>query len=118
MKLEKAASQLEALGNSTRLQLYRTLVRDTPGEPRTRAPAVPLRATGRDLRAIWARPGTRLGFFGHMGTQFPMMVFTLLWGVPYLVSAHGLTAAAAGSLLALFVVPVERLSSCNAYAST
>jgi len=27
MKLEKAASQLEALGNPTRLQLYRTLVR-------------------------------------------------------------------------------------------
>ena len=26
MKLEKAASQLEALGNPTRLQLYRTLV--------------------------------------------------------------------------------------------
>ncbi|EHK55508.1 ArsR/SmtB family transcription factor [Allomesorhizobium alhagi] len=27
MKLEKAADQLEALGNPTRLQLYRTLVR-------------------------------------------------------------------------------------------
>ena len=27
MKLEKAASQLEALGNPTRLKLYRTLVR-------------------------------------------------------------------------------------------
>lgn len=27
MKLEKAASQLEALGNPTRLQIYRTLVR-------------------------------------------------------------------------------------------
>jgi ArsR family transcriptional regulator len=27
MKLEKAASQLEAIGNPTRLQLYRTLVR-------------------------------------------------------------------------------------------
>ena len=27
MKLEEAASQLEALGNPTRLQLYRTLVR-------------------------------------------------------------------------------------------
>ena len=27
MKLEKAAKQLEALGNPTRLQLYRTLVR-------------------------------------------------------------------------------------------
>lgn len=31
MKLEKAASQLEALGNPTRLQLYRTLVRAGSG---------------------------------------------------------------------------------------
>ena len=32
--------------------------------------------------------GTRLGFFGHMATQFPMMVFSLLWGLPYLISAQ------------------------------
>jgi DNA-binding transcriptional ArsR family regulator len=31
MELEKAASQLEALGNSTRLQLYRILVRAGDG---------------------------------------------------------------------------------------
>jgi MFS family permease len=56
------------------------------------------------VRAVWARPGTRLGFFGHMGTQFSMMVFRLLWGVPWLVGAQGLTAAQAGGLLTLFVV--------------
>ncbi|MBN9345492.1 MAG: helix-turn-helix transcriptional regulator [Devosia sp.] len=34
MKLETAASQLEALGNATRLELYRTLVRaGDPGMP-------------------------------------------------------------------------------------
>ncbi|HYJ57631.1 MAG TPA: MFS transporter, partial [Mycobacterium sp.] len=37
------------------------------------------------LKQVWARPGTRLGFFGHMATQFPMMVFSLLWGLPYLI---------------------------------
>jgi ArsR family transcriptional regulator len=31
MKLEKAARQLEALGNATRLAIYRTLVRAGPG---------------------------------------------------------------------------------------
>jgi MFS family permease len=56
------------------------------------------------VREVWRRPGTRLGFFGHMGTQFSMMVFTLLWGVPWLVSAQGLTAAEAGGILTLFVV--------------
>ena len=50
------------------------------------------------------RPGTRLGFFGHMGTQFSMMVFVLLWGVPYLVSAQGLSTAQAGGLMTIFVV--------------
>ena len=56
------------------------------------------------VREVWRRPGTRLGFFGHMGTQFSMMVFTLLWGVPWLVSAQGLTADEAGGMLTLFVV--------------
>ncbi|HXL20289.1 MAG TPA: MFS transporter, partial [Streptosporangiaceae bacterium] len=45
-----------------------------------------------------------LGFFGHMGTQFSMMVFALLWGVPYLESAQHLSASAAGALLTLFVL--------------
>jgi MFS family permease len=39
-----------------------------------------------------------------MGTQFSMMVFTLLWGIPDLVTAQGLTPAAAGGLLTLFVI--------------
>ena len=53
---------------------------------------------------MWARPGTRLGFFGHMGTQFSMMVFGLLWGVPYLKSGQHLSQAAAGGLVTLFVL--------------
>jgi MFS family permease len=39
-----------------------------------------------------------------MGTQFSMMVFTVLWGVPYLVSGQGLSPAEAGGLVTLFVV--------------
>ena len=70
------------------------------------------------VREVWRRPGTRLGFFGHMGTQFSMMVFTLLWGVPWLVSAQGLTADEAGGMLTLFVVctiaigPLFGISPC------
>jgi MFS family permease len=33
-----------------------------------------------------------------------MMVFSLLWGMPYLVSAQGLSPAEAGALVSLFVV--------------
>ena len=74
-----------------------------PGRAWAPAPTMSVRAIGGQLRAVWMRPGTRLGFFGHMGTQFSMMVFVLLWGVPYLVSAQGLSTATAGVLMTVFV---------------
>jgi MFS family permease len=80
------------------------IVRNGPRGAWTPAPAVPAREIARQLREVWRRPGTRLGFFGHMGTQFSMMVFTVLWGVPYLVSGQGLSSAEAGGLITLFVV--------------
>ena len=80
------------------------VVRNGPRGTWTPAPAVPAREIARQVRDVWRRPGTRLGFFGHMGTQFSMMVFSLLWGVPYLVSAQGLSSAEAGGLVTLFVV--------------
>jgi MFS family permease len=62
------------------------------------------RTIAQTLREVWDRPGTRLGFFSHMGTQFPMMVFTMLWGLPYLVSAQHLSPSTAGLLITLFVL--------------
>ena len=79
------------------------VVRNGPGRSWSPAAAVPAREIIHQIREVWQRPGTRLGFFGHMGTQFSMMVFSVLWGVPYLVSAQGLTPGAAGGLVALFV---------------
>ena len=80
------------------------VVRNAPGGTWSPAAAVSVRDIGRQMTAVWRRPGTRLGFFGHMGTQFSMMVFSLLWGVPYLVSGQGLSSGAAGGLISLFVV--------------
>jgi len=53
---------------------------------------------------VWLRPGTRLGYFTHMGTQFSVTVFALMWGVPYLTVAQGLSTGAAGALLTISVV--------------
>ena len=39
-----------------------------------------------------------------MGTQFSVTVFALMWGVPYLTVAQGLSATAAGTLLTISVV--------------
>jgi MFS family permease len=93
-----AASALAAV-------LVLAVVRDAPPGVAVGPPAGTSMREIRDaVREVWRRPGTRLGFFGHMGTQFSMMVFTLLWGVPWLVSAQGLTAGEAGGVLTLFVV--------------
>jgi MFS family permease len=81
------------------------VVRDAPaGVAVPRPSGASIREILGAVRAVWRRPGTRLGFFGHMGTQFSMMVFTLLWGVPWLVGAQGRTPAEASGLLTLFVV--------------
>ncbi|MGV9797728.1 MFS transporter [Mycobacterium sp. NPDC003449] len=56
------------------------------------------------VKTVWLRPGTRLGFFTHMGTQFSVTVFALMWGVPYLTVAQGLSTTAAGSLLTVSVL--------------
>ncbi|MER5929839.1 MFS transporter [Streptomyces sp. NPDC002054] len=55
------------------------------------------------IAASWREPGTRLGLWVHFTTQFPAMVFLLLWGMPFLVEAQGLTRSAAGGLLTLVV---------------
>jgi cyanate permease len=39
-----------------------------------------------------------------MGTQFSVTVFALMWGVPYLTVAQGLSPGAAGGLLTISVV--------------
>ncbi|MEV0945230.1 MFS transporter [Rhodococcus sp. NPDC049939] len=74
-----------------------------PGLEPVAAPAG-LREVGKQIRVVWGRHGTRLGFFTHMGTQFSMTTFALLWGIPYLRSAQGLSPAEAGSLLTLSVI--------------
>lgn len=58
----------------------------------------------RQIAESWREPGTRLGLWTHFTTQFPGMVFLLLWGMPFLVEAQGLSRATAGGLLTLTVL--------------
>ncbi|MFF4245948.1 nitrate/nitrite transporter [Streptomyces sp. NPDC001822] len=58
----------------------------------------------KQIAAAWREPGTRLGMWVHFTTQFPAMVFLLLWGMPFLVEAQGLTRGTAGGLLTLVVL--------------
>ncbi|MFF4099984.1 nitrate/nitrite transporter [Streptomyces sp. NPDC001903] len=68
----------------------------------------PARAGGggfvrRQIRDSWREPGTRLGLWVHFTTQFPAMVFLLLWGMPFLVEDQGLERTTAAGLLTLVV---------------
>ncbi|MEV7783104.1 MFS transporter [Kitasatospora sp. NPDC088351] len=74
------------------------------GAPHPGAEGAPRPAVGRQIRQSWQEPGTRLGLWVHFTTQFPGNAFGLLWGLPYLVEAQGLSRAEAGGLLTLLVL--------------
>ena len=86
------------------IALTLSLVHDTPEGAVPRDEKTGLRVTLARVKAVWLRPGTRLGFFTHMGTQFSVTVFALMWGVPYLTAAQGLSKNASGALLSLSVL--------------
>ncbi|MER7703468.1 MFS transporter [Kitasatospora sp. NPDC097605] len=86
--------------------LVALFLREAPDGPAATAPpaAQPRLGVGRQIRETWREPGTRLGLWIHFTTQFPGNAFGLLWGLPYLVEAQGMTRAAAGGLLTLLVL--------------
>jgi MFS family permease len=86
------------------LILVVALVKDAPGRRVVATESPSVRATLASVKTVWLRPGTRLGFFTHMGTQFSVTVFALMWGVPYLTVAQGQSTGAAGALLTISVV--------------
>jgi MFS family permease len=81
-------------------------LRDEPHGPVPRQvrPSVSLCGALREVRQSWRVPGTRLGFWVHFATKFPPVVLALLWGFPYLVQAHGLSAGAASAMLSALVL--------------
>jgi MFS family permease len=57
----------------------------------------------RQLRISLARPGTQLGFWSHFVTQSSGTVFSLMWGLPFMVYAIGIDPAEASGLLIVAV---------------
>jgi len=84
--------------------LVLAVARDAPRGAPPRSEVLHAVDVPRLVRAAWGHPGTRLGFFTHFGAQFSGTVFALLWGVPYLVTAQGLSAGQASVLLTVLVL--------------
>jgi MFS family permease len=78
-------------------------LRDAPGGtvPASTAGLDELR---RSLTMTWREPGTRIGLYTHLVTQFSGSVFALLWGYPFLVVGEGRSPGTAAGLLTLLVV--------------
>ncbi|MGD9621402.1 MAG: nitrate/nitrite transporter [Mycolicibacterium sp.] len=97
-----AHASVAALGVMS-IVIILVVVKDAPEGSAVAAEATSMRETVGNLSTVWLRPGTRLGFFTHMGTQFSVTVFALMWGVPYLTVAQGVSGGAAGALLTVSV---------------
>jgi MFS family permease len=78
-------------------------LRDAP-EGTAPVPAGDLAAVRRNLAITWREPGTRIGMYTHLVTQFSGTVFALLWGYPFLVVGERLSPGTAAGLLTLLVV--------------
>ncbi len=77
------------------------LVRNSP--PGTEPPIA--RGVGgvAGLREVVRLPAAQLAFFMHMSTAYFPLVFTFMWGYPYLRVGQGLSDAQAGWLMTIFV---------------
>jgi len=94
-----------ALGGVLILVLVLVFLKDHPeGYAPAPAPHTEGSYVRRQISRAWREPGTRLGMWVHFTTQFPGMVFLLLWGMPFLVQAQGLARSTAGELLTLVVL--------------
>ena len=78
-------------------------LRDAPPGTAATTPAG-LAEVRRSLALTWREPGTRIGLYTHLVTQFSGTVFALLWGYPFLVVGQGLSPATAAGLLTLLVL--------------
>ncbi|MGK5173555.1 MFS transporter [Geodermatophilus sp. CPCC 205761] len=78
-------------------------LRDAPPGTELTPPAG-LADVRRSLVATWREPGTRIGLYTHLVTQFSGTVFALLWGYPFLVVGQGRSPATAAALLTLLVI--------------
>ncbi len=77
-------------------------LRDRPVDASGAAPANSLRTALGHLRVALKRPGTQLGFWSHYVSQSAGTVFTMFWGIPFMVFGLGLSEqTAAGMLLVL-----------------
>ncbi|PHX75947.1 MAG: MFS transporter [Actinobacteria bacterium] len=56
------------------------------------------------VKNTWAHPATKIGFWSHWSSPFSTNMFSLLWGVPFLVKGEGMSQSQASTSLTSIVV--------------
>lgn len=79
---------------------------DRAARPRIKRSEVPriARTVLARVRAAWAVPGTRAGFWAHFSCMASATPMAVLWGHPYLVEGVGFSTASASTLLLVGVL--------------
>lgn len=85
------------------LVLVIIVIRDRPAGVEEWPGARSWREALAQLPGTLRRPGTQLGFWSHYVTQSPGTVFSLFWGIPFLVYALGYEPAVAAAMLTILV---------------
>lgn len=95
---------LSAAGLSVVCAIVAFIVVRTPAGGATDGPTPDLKEIWRTVVSTAKQPGTRLGFWTHFTTPFSGNVFVFLWGLPFLVSAQGVSTSMASALLTLYAI--------------
>jgi MFS family permease len=80
------------------------LLRDAPPGAKSQRASIPMRGMPREVLTIVKHPATGVGFWCHWSTNFGGIVYSLMWGIPYLTRAEGRSTATASTLLTIYVI--------------
>ncbi|WCC81162.1 MFS transporter [Cutibacterium equinum] len=80
------------------------LIRDFPPGVEPERTDANFKQLPRQVAEVVRHPSTRLAFWAHMSSNFAGIVFSLMWGMPYLTHAEGRSTATASTLMTVYVV--------------
>ncbi len=80
------------------------LLKDAPAGTAHQRTSVPLRGLPREVLEIIGNPATGVGFWCHWSTNLGGIVYSMMWGMPYLTRAEGRSTATASTLMTIYVV--------------
>ena len=95
---------LAASGAVLTAVLAALLIRDAPPGVEPERTDANLKQLPHQVVEVVKHPSTRLAFWAHMSSNFAGIVFSLMWGMPYLTHAEGRSTATASTLMTVYVI--------------